>query len=104
MISQLNSLSRDDIYRVIADQERRINQIMALLQGQPIGTVRIADAAITDAKIQSLSADKITTGTLVVQVGVGESVDGSIVLDGVNVRITMSDADNMRLLIGDDGT
>lgn len=66
----LNTLSADDILQIIAGQERRIKVLEAMLQGQPIGTVRIADAAITDAKIQSLSAEKITTGTLNVNVAI----------------------------------
>jgi hypothetical protein len=60
----LNTLTKDNILQMIASQERRIEHLEALLQGQPIGTVRIADAAITNAKIQDVSADKITTGTL----------------------------------------
>lgn len=104
MVSNLTTLSRDSLLQIIADQERRIKKLEDIIQGVPIGTVRIADAAITNAKIVSLAADKITAGTLVVAVGVGTSGDGEIVLDGVNVRITMSDTADIRLLIGDDGT
>jgi hypothetical protein len=63
-MANLNSLSKDDILQIITAQEKRIKKLEALLQGQPIGTVRIADAAITGAKIGTISADKITTGTL----------------------------------------
>jgi hypothetical protein len=63
-MANLNSLSKDDILQIITAQEKRIKKLEALLQGQPIGTVRIADAAITSAKIETISADKITTGTL----------------------------------------
>jgi hypothetical protein len=66
----INSLSKKTILDIIAAQEGRIKKLEALLQGQPIGTVRIADAAITSAKIDSVSADKITTGTLSVQVAI----------------------------------
>jgi hypothetical protein len=66
----LNSLSKADILQIIAAQEKRIKKLESLLQGVPIGTVRIADAAITSAKIESLSADKITTGTLSVGVAI----------------------------------
>lgn len=64
----LNTLEQNNILQVVESQERRIKRLEALLSGEGIGTARIADAAITDAKIDSLSADKITTGTL--QVGV----------------------------------
>lgn len=69
-MSNLTTLTKDSILQIIAEQELRIKKLEALLQGQPIGTVRIADAAITSAKIQSVSADKITTGTLSVGVAI----------------------------------
>jgi hypothetical protein len=69
-MASLNSLSKDDILQIISAQEKRIKKLEALLQGQPIGTVRIADAAITSAKIDTISADKITTGTLNVGVAI----------------------------------
>jgi hypothetical protein len=99
----LNTLQKDSLLSEIADLNTRIKRLEAMLQGQPIGTARIADAAITNAKIDSVAADKITAGNLIVQVGVGDSEDGSIILDGVNVRQTMSDDSDTRLLIGDDG-
>jgi hypothetical protein len=99
----LNTLQKDSLLSEIADLNTRIKRLEAMLQGQPIGTARIADAAITNAKIDSVVADKITAGNLIVQVGVGDSEDGSIILDGVNVRQTMSDDSDTRLLIGDDG-
>ena len=69
-MANLNSLSKEDILQIISAQEKRIKKLEALLQGQPIGTVRIADAAITSAKIDTISADKITTGTLNVGVAI----------------------------------
>lgn len=69
-MSSLNTLSADDVLRIIGEQEKRIKNLENLLQGQPIGTVRIANAAITSAKILSLSANKITTGTLRVNVAI----------------------------------
>ena len=99
----LNTLTKADILSIIAEQSRAIDKLERLLQGQPIGTVRIADLAVTDAKIASLSADKITAGTLIVAVGVGESGSGGILVDGENVRIVMYDSVN-RLCLGDDGT
>lgn len=103
-MTDLNKISKTDILQILSDQTKRIARLEAMLQGQPIGTVRIADAAITDAKITSLSADKITAGTIVVQVGLGESDTGSIVIDGVNVRIVMYSLTYDQLLIGEDGT
>jgi len=66
----LNSLSKDNILEIIAAQEKRIKRLESLLQGQPIDAVRIANAAITNAKIGSVSADKITTGTLQANVAI----------------------------------
>ena len=71
-MNNLNSLTKDNILQIIAAQEKRIKKLENLLQGQPIGTVRIADASITSAKIATISADKITTGTL--QVGVAITI------------------------------
>lgn len=64
----LNTIEQDNILEVVANQEKRIAQLEAMLNGQGIRTARIADASITNAKIKSISANKITTGTL--QVGV----------------------------------
>ena len=69
-MTSINSLSKNDILQIISAQDKRIKKLEALLQGQPIGTVRIADAAITSAKIDTISADKITTGTLNVGVAI----------------------------------
>jgi len=66
----LNSIEQDNIISVVNRQEERIARLEALLNGQGIRTARIADASITNAKIASLSADKITTGTLGVSVAI----------------------------------
>jgi len=66
----LNSIEQDNLLRVVARQEERIQRLEAMLNGQGIRTAKIADASITDAKIASLSADKITTGTLGVSVAI----------------------------------
>lgn len=63
----LNKLDQDTLMREIAQLKSRVSRLNAILSGQQIGGVRIRDLAVTDAKIVSLSADKITTGTL--QVG-----------------------------------
>lgn len=103
-MSQSNKISAQDLLGLIAEQERRVKRLYDLIQGVPIGTARIANLAVTNAKIDGLSADKITAGTILVQVGVGTSANGAILIDGVNVRISMFDPDDLRLLIGDDGT
>ena len=66
----LNSIEQDNIISVVNRQEERIARLEALLNGQGIRTARIADASITNAKIASLSADKITTGTLTATVAI----------------------------------
>lgn len=66
----LNSIEQDNIISVVNRQEERIARLEALLNGQGIRTAKIADASITNAKIASLSADKITTGTLGVSVAI----------------------------------
>ena len=63
----LNSIEQDNIISVVNRQEERIARLEALFNGQGIRTAKIADASITNAKIDSLSADKITTGTLAVE-------------------------------------
>ena len=66
----LNSIEQENIISVVNRQEERIARLEALLNGQGIRTARIADASITNAKIASLSADKITTGTLTATVAI----------------------------------
>jgi len=102
----LNSIEQDNILRVVARQEERIQRLEAMLNGQGIRTARIADASITDAKIASLSADKITAGIISVlaQLG-GESGDKArIELDGENTRIVLyenyNDSANPQIVIG----
>ena len=66
-MAPLNKLDQDTLIREIAQLKVRVSRLNAILSGQMIGGVRIRDLAVTDAKIESISADKITTGTL--QVG-----------------------------------
>jgi predicted phage tail protein len=64
-----------------------------------IQTAHIVDAAITDAKVVTLTANKVTTGTLSAVYTIG--VASSLVLDGVNRQITVrDDASTARVLIG----
>lgn len=88
----LNTLEKDQLLRVIARLDDRIKRLENILNGQPISTVRIANAAITNAKIGDLSADKIVTGTLIVK-------DGS---DAANISVRDS-GDNEIVLLDTDG-
>ena len=99
----INTIQIQDILREIQNLTNRIKIIEALLQGQPIGTVRIADAAITNAKMVSVSADKLTTGRLSVSttIDIGDTTTGNYIRqDGGNVRILMYRGNNPQFLIG----
>lgn len=65
-----------------------------------IVTELLADGSVTNAKIESISADKITAGTLLVQVDVGESGAGFTRIDGEENKITINDGAHDRILIG----
>lgn len=66
-MAPLNTLDQDQLLREISQLKVRVSKITAILSGQQVSGVHIRDLAVTNAKIASLSADKITTGTL--QVG-----------------------------------
>lgn len=73
------SMEAITLERILATAVSQLNELERKLNGEPIGEVRIADAAITNAKIVNVSADKITTGTLQATVGIGilnEAGDG----------------------------
>jgi hypothetical protein len=53
----LNTLERDDLLRQIAWLKARTDKIERMLKGEQVGTARIADAAITNAKIGNASID-----------------------------------------------
>jgi hypothetical protein len=57
----------------------------------------IQDQAVTNAKIVSLVADKITAGTVTVTLGVGGA---NVTIDGANNRIIVNDGTVNRVLIG----
>lgn len=67
------------------------------LQDGVITAIKIGDAQITNAKIDSVSADKITAGTVTVAMDLG---DGNITLDGASKRILINDGTHDRVLIG----
>lgn len=63
-------------------------------------TERLADGSVTNAKISSISADKIETGDITVLVDIGSSSSGFVRIDGENNRIIVNDGTNDRILIG----
>jgi hypothetical protein len=65
-----------------------------------VGTGGIEDEAVTDAKITSLSANKILAGELIVPVDLGTLGSGYIRLDGENNRIIINDGTNDIILLG----
>ncbi len=60
----LNTLEKLQLDRQIARITEDLRRVERLLQGQPIDTVRIADLAVTSAKIESLVAGKVDADTL----------------------------------------
>ena len=85
----LNIIERAKLSRRLQVNQKRIDKLEQLLSGQPVGTARFQDLAITLAKITNISADKITTGTL----GVGEEI---LINDGTNDRILIT-RDDIRI-------
>lgn len=51
----------------------------------------IQDQAVTNAKIVSLVADKISAGTVTVSIGVGTTTSGYLRMDGANNRFVVND-------------
>ena len=62
-----------------------------------VTSVKIDSLAVTDGKINDVSAGKFTAGTLAALVALGVS---NILIDGVNKRIIINDGTNDRVLIG----
>lgn len=65
-----------------------------------VGEMLIQSASITNAKIVTLDASKILAGTITVAINLGTASGGSIVLDGANKNITISDGTTNRVLLG----
>ena len=92
----LNTLERDDLLRKIAWQNARIDKIERMLKGEQVGTARIADAAITNAKIKDLTWDKAQGGTATL--GGADNGDGVLTIkDGNDVirRVINKDGDTI---------
>lgn len=93
MATNLNTLEKDQLLRIVSRLEERARKLERILQGVPIGTVRI----------DSLSVSKLVSGILNTNANLGEE---NIQIDGVNHRILINDGSYDRILIGDfgDGT
>lgn len=85
----LNTTSRESLLQDLADLRNNVKTMESILLGQTFGTQRIKDLGITNAKVVSITADKITAGTL----DVGEYIlvgDNILIGEGV-IRITLPD-------------
>lgn len=90
----LNTLERDDLLRRIAWLNAEVDNIKRMLKGEQVGTARIADAAITNAKIKDLTWDKAQGGTATL--GGIDNGDGILTVkdgNGVVKRIINKDGD-----------
>jgi hypothetical protein len=83
MADKLNAIEQAKLSRQIAQTQDRIRRLEQLLQGQPLAVIRFIDASITSAKIEGLSADKLTSGTM----SVGEKI---LISDGTDNRILIT--------------
>ena len=96
MTGGLNTLERDDLLRQIAWLKARTDKIERMLKGEQVGTARIADAAITNAKISDLTWDKAQGGTATL--GGADNGDGVLTIkDGNDVirRVINKDGDTI---------
>ncbi len=96
----LNTLERDDLLRQIAWLKARTDKIERMLKGEQVGTARIADAAITSAKIISITWDKAQGGFAVLggENGVSgvlqvKDADGNIIITLDENGMTYSDGE-----------
>lgn len=89
----LNTLERDDLLRRIAWLNAEVDKIKRMLKGEQVGTARIADAAITNAKIKDLTWDKAQGGTATL--GGADNGDGVLTIKDSN--------DVIRRVINKDG-
>ena len=91
----LNTLERDDLLRRIAWLNAEVDKIKRMLKGEQVGTAKIADAAITNAKIKDLTWDKAQGGTATL--GGIDNGDGILTIKDGNGNIVMiSDKDGQR--------
>lgn len=65
------------------------------------GEISLPDNSVTSKKIKSLEAGKIIAGNITVTVGVGDGSAGSVLIDGENERIIITDdSGTPRILLG----
>jgi hypothetical protein len=87
----LNVIEQANLAREVVRLRERISKLESILQGVPIGNVRISD----------LSADKLTAGNITVKVGVGQSVNGDeINLNGQALRLEIIEGGVLRGIFG----
>lgn len=85
----LNTTSRESLLHDLAELRNQVKTMESVLSGKIFSTQRIRDLGITNAKVVSITADKITAGTL----DVGEYIligDNILIGEGV-IRITLPD-------------
>jgi hypothetical protein len=89
-MSGFNILEQARLIRRLAVNSEKIKRIESFLKGQPLGTVRFADAVITVAKILDLNANKIISGTLTVgqEIIVNDGDEDRILITRDDVRIS----------------
>lgn len=91
---------QDQTYNIqMSEALRRISRLEALLNGVPIVTAKIADAAITNAKINDLTWDKARGGTAIL--GGLANVDGILsVRDASDVEKVLLNKDGITISDG----
>jgi len=98
-MADLNVIEKANLFRDVARIIERINVIERKLSGDQIDSVRIKDAAITNAKIDSLTWDKGQGGTL--SLGGAANVDGVLSLkDASDVEKILFDKDGITITDG----
>ncbi len=93
----LGYVAEEDAYGIKIKNAQ--GEVVFSVAGQ-VGTGGIEDEAVTDAKITSISANKILAGELIVPVDLGNLDSGYIRLDGDNNRIIINDGTNDIILLG----
>lgn len=98
----LNTIEKAQFLRLAPYLNARLGRIEGMLSGrQYIDIARIADAIITNAKISSLSVDKLTSGQLqaTTYIDIGDPTSAHIRFDAVNERIVFYDDTDPRMVI-----
>lgn len=105
MLNDFNSLEREGLLRQLSYLRARLLAIEGMLNGRAyIDIARIATAIVTNAKIGSVGANKITTAQMNVATDlyVGDPNEGGYIhFDAANDRIVLYDDDNARMVISD---